>query len=145
MFYEALASLLGKAGDAIQAGLDDGPGDARSRRQMRQIALLLRRTHAIWPALFGTLIQDTQILRRGLDQSNEILSSHGLDTSQVEHDGDPLALYRELERALDRTVERLAERATEVWAARALSSLRRCLAQSAEVQGKLVDEMLSVR
>lgn len=146
MFYDALGSLLGQAGAAIDASYRiAAPADGRTQRESRQIALLLRRTRAIWPSLFATLARETEILRRGLEEANSVLTAHGGAACSVDADDDPLLDYRRIGLALDSVVERLAAQADQAWAANALVALRRRLAEAAEVQGRLVDQMLSTR
>ena len=146
MFYEALGSLLGQAGSALDSSSGDAmPADGRTQRESRQIALLLRRTRAIWPRLFASLARETSILRQGLDEANSVLTSRGLAPCSAEADDDPLLTYRRMGRALDRAVERLASLADQDWAADALVALRRRLAEAEAVQGRLVDQMLSTR
>jgi hypothetical protein len=142
MFYDALGSLLGQAGDAIERAGERTESDARGQREARQIGLLLRRTYAIWPRLFETLVTETGILVRGLEEVNIELDRRGLETNRVPPESDPLAYYRSIGLALDATIARLGERPAEDWSEAALASLRRSLAESAEVQGRLVDEML---
>ncbi len=146
MFYDALGSLLGQAGAAmVSSNADALPADDRTQRESRQIALLLRRTRAIWPRLFASLALETEILRRGLEEANAVLTARGLAACSAEADDDPLLAYRRIGRALDSVVERLADQADQAWAAHALVALRRRLAEAAEVQGRLVDRMLSTR
>lgn len=146
MFYEALGSLLGQAGAAIDASVGDAASvDGRTQRESRQIALLLRRTRAIWPRLFATLAQETEILRRGLEEANSVLTARGGAASTVEADDDPLLDYRRIGLALDSVVGRLADQADQAWAAEALVALRRRFSEAAELQGRLVDQMLSTR
>ena len=57
---------------------------------------------------------------------------------------DPLARYRGLLRELDEIVILLHEHSRQPWAQDALRALRRGLADAADVQGRLVDEMLTV-
>lgn len=145
MFYETLGELLGQAGMAIaQPGFAD-PDDARAEREARQIALLLLRVQAIWPALLPSLMAENGVLRRGLDAANASLHERGLETVSVTEVEDPFALHRDLERGLDRLVDRLAARADQDWASESLAALRVQLVAAAEIQGRLVDEMLSVR
>jgi hypothetical protein len=58
---------------------------------------------------------------------------------------DPLARYRGLLWALDELVILLHEHGQTPWAQEALRALRRGLADAAEVQGRLVDDMLAAR
>ena len=55
-----------------------------------------------------------------------------------------LARYRGLLRELDEIVILLHEHSRQPWAQDALRALRRGLADAADVQGRLVDEMLTV-
>ena len=146
MFYDALGSLLGQAGAAMDSPSGDAmPADGRTQRESRQIALLLRRTRAIWPSLFASLARETEILRLGLEEANALLTARGLAACRADADADPLLTYRRISRALDHAVERLATLADQDWAAQALVELRRRLAEAEEIQGRLVDQMLSTR
>lgn len=145
MFYEALGALLGQAGSVMTRPDFGRAPDERSAREVRQIGLLLLRVQAVWPALTRTLLAEVQVLRRGLDEANVRLLAHGLEPVAVEDAGDPYSLHRDLERAIDLAIQRLADRVDEGWPQPALAALRRSLAESAELQGRLVDEMLSIR
>jgi len=143
MIYEALGSMLGQAGDAVQTRQESGLDDARSQRDIRQLALLLRRTRAIWPDLFSTLAAETEALERGLELANERLGAQDLERIVLPRETDPLARYRHVNRALEEAIVRLGTCAETANAA--LREIRAHLAEAAEIQGRLIDHMLSIR
>lgn len=145
MFYDALGSLLGQAGDALEQRGEMQPDDLRTQRETRQIGVLLRRTRGVWPRLFETLLAETALLREGLEAANADLERHDFETSPAPAEADPLSDHRAVLRALDSTIDRLGELPPEAWSETALTRLRRCLAEAADVQGRLVDEMLAIR
>lgn len=144
MFYESIGELLGQAAAAL-ADDSEGPMDARDQRARRQVTTFVRRAALIWPKLFQSLAEETAILETSLRRAIEDARAHGLDPADERAERastDPLTRYRELLCVLDEWVIRLHAHSSETWAEEALRSLRRGLADAAEVQGRLVDEML---
>lgn len=146
MFYELIGDLLTHGGDALtDRHSDRGAGDERTQREFRQIALLMRRVGAIWPSLFASLEQETEILSATLDRVAAHLAQAGVGWEPTEPAGsDPLQHYRYLLTELDRMVIILHEAHDQPWAAEALRDLRHGLAEAADVQGELVDQALAL-
>ena len=162
MFYEAIGAQLGRAAESLAADDPSLPMDERARRERRQTIKLLRRIGAIWPQLFLALDEESAILEATLRSASEAARSNHLPMRDDKHDdsidghdddketdggvgiADPRARYRGLLLELDALVIRLHERGHEPWAQDALRSLRRGLSDAAQVQGRLVDDMLAV-
>ena len=147
MFYESIGALLGQAGESLAADDPRLPVDERAQRERRQTTKLLRRIGAIWPQLFRALDEESAILEATLHTAAEALRAHrlaGTDGRASTGEADPLVRYRRLLCELDELVIQLHEHSQETWAQDALRSLRRGLADAAEVQGRLVDDMLTV-
>ena len=153
MFYESIGAQLGRAAEALKADDPSQPLDERGQRERRQITTLLRRIGVIWPKLFRSLDEESEILEATRCGAAEAARAHRLisdlapDAAADEPTSagitDPLMRYRRLQCELDELVILLHENGREPWAQDAISSLRRGLAAAAEVQGRLVDEMLS--
>lgn len=147
MFYEAIGTQLGRAAESLAADDPSLPIDERGQRERRQTIKLLRRIGSIWPQLFQALDEESAILEATLRSACKTARSNHLilqeDAESVET-RDPLARYRGLLRELDGLVIRLHERGHEPWAQDALRKLRRGLSDAAQVQGRLVDDMLAV-
>ncbi|MBW2423757.1 MAG: hypothetical protein JRG86_05890 [Deltaproteobacteria bacterium] len=143
MFYDALGSMLGQAGEALSRQNEASPDDARAQRDRRQLALLLRRTRAIWPELFSTLGGEIEVLEGALELANARLAELGLEPLALSERTDPLARYRETNRALDRAIRKLTT--TSKGSEAALCAIRARLAEAAEIQGRLIDQMLAIR
>ena len=147
MFYEAIGAQLARAAEALAADDPRRPLDERGQRERRQTIKLLRRIGAIWPTLFRTLDEESAILEATLRSAAKAARAHRLDVTDESASADiadPLVRYRGLLSALDELVILLHEHGEEAWAQAALRSLRRGLADAAEVQGRLVDDMLAV-
>lgn len=145
MFYELIGIVLGRGGAALRDRHSEGvSGDERDQREFRQIALLLRRVAAIWPALFAALTEETAVLAATLADVNEALRGAGAAVKEPQSGQDPLAQYRSLNRALEQAVVALHSRHDEPWASAALRRLRLGLAEAADIQGRLVDAALAV-
>ena len=142
LFYETIGPLLGRAADALEGADLPAPPDERRQRELRQIRTLLRRIRAIWPDMFHALAEETAILEATLRAAISQANAHGLDPEGEGAAAGPLDRYRGLLGALDAMVILLQEHAEEVWAQDAMRSIRRGLADAAEVQGRLVDDML---
>jgi len=146
VFYELIGRLLVQAAASLAA---DRPGeldDERWQRERRRITALLRRMGAIWPQLFRALREESSILEETLRRAIEVGRARGLreaDSSALPESEDPLAHYRALHCSLDEWVVVLREHDQEAWAQDALVALRAGLGDAAEVQGRLVDEMLA--
>jgi hypothetical protein len=146
MFYELVGKLLENSGEALIAPtLDDSMDVEREQRQVRQIALLMRRVGAILPDMFSRLERETEVLSSTLDSVVHDIREAGHDWEiTVAWPRDPLDRYRVLNAELERTVVLLHSYYEEAWANVALSTLRRGMLQAAEIQGELVDRALSV-
>ena len=170
MFYEAIGAQLGRTAESLAADDPSLPMDERARRERRQTIKLLRGIGAIWPQLFLALDEESAILEATLRSASEAARSNHLPMRDDKHDdsiddkhedsiddhdddketdggvgiADPLARYRGLLLELDALVIRLHERGHEPWAQDTLRSLRRGLSDAAQVQGRLVDDMLAV-
>jgi hypothetical protein len=148
VFYESIGAQLGRAAEALTADDPARPVDERGQRERRQIISLLRRIAVIWPELFRSLEEESTILAATRNSAAEVVRAHGLDSAGEPASAplaDPLARYRQLHCELDALVILLHEQGPEAWAQDALRSLRRGLADAAEVQGRLVDDMLAAR
>ena len=146
MFYESVGALLGGAAEALAADDPNRPVDERGQRERRQITVLLRRIGVIWPKLFQALEEESAILESTLRSTAETARAHQLaaaDGPTSAGIADPLVRYRQLLFDLDQLVILLHEHGQEPWVQDALRSLRRGLADAAEVQGRLVDDMLA--
>ena len=146
MFYESIGVLLQQAAAALADEDSERVLDARGERERRQVTTLVRRIAAIWPKLFRSLDEETAILAETLTRATQATRSaqpRAPDESEHSVDADPLTRYRALLCALDERVILLHANGQEAWAQEALRSLRSGLAAAAEVQGRLVDEMLS--
>ena len=158
MFYESIGAQLGRAAESLAADDPNQPIDERGQRERRQTIKLLRRIGAIWPQLFQALDEESAILEATLRSATEAARANDLALQNNRHEdkhedqetdtsasnADPLTRYRGLLLELDGLVIRLHERGHEPWAQDALRSLRRGLSDAAQVQGRLVDEMLLV-
>ncbi len=145
MFYESIGALLGRAAEAVAADDPSHLVDERGQRERRGTIKLLRRIGVIWPKLFQTLEEESAILEATLRSAAEAARAHRLTpTDEGTVSADPLERYRRLLYDLDELVILLHEHGQEPWAQDALRSLRRGLADAAEVQGTLVDDMLAV-
>jgi hypothetical protein len=160
MMYDAFAELIGQSGDALLARQESASDAPRVQREGRQIATFLRRTRAVWGDLFSTLGAETEILERGLETARETLRTHALEPDvgpyeepEEPEESDPLERYRAVNRSLDVVIERLTpiashsnfDAASRTWAADALHTIRGCLSEASETQGRLIDRMLEVR
>ncbi len=153
MFYESIGAQLGRAAEALTADDTSRALDERGQRERRQITTLLRRIGVIWPKLFRALDEESEILEATRHSAAEAARAHRLmpdlpaqdATDQPASAGnvDPLLRYRRLQCELDELVILLHEHGQEPWAQQAIGRLRRGLADAAEVQGRLVDEMLA--
>ncbi len=153
MFYESIGTQLGRAAEALTADDPSRALDERGQRERRQITTLLRRIGVIWPKLFRALDEESEILEATRRSAAETARAHGLipdlaadaaaDQPPSAGLSDPLMRYRRLQCELDELVILLHEHGTEPWAQDAIGCLRRGLADAAEVQGRLVDEMLA--
>ena len=146
MFYESVGVLLGGAAEALAADDPNRPVDERGQRERRQITVLLRRIGVIWPKLFQALDEESAILESTLRSTAETARAHQLAAADGPTSAgitDPLVRYRQLLFDLDQWVILLHEHGQEPWVQAALRSLRRGLADAAEVQGRLVDDMLA--
>ena len=146
LFYETIGSLVSGAGERLVRSDLAGQRDERGQREFRQITTLLRRVGVIWPQLFAALAEESAILEETLRSAASAARDHELtpkDADAVAEVADPLARYSRLLSALDAMVVLLYEHHDEPWAQDALRSLRRGLADAAEVQGRLVDAMLA--
>ncbi len=147
MFYESIGTQLGRVAEALAA---DDPGrlvDERGQRERRATIKLLRRIGLIWPKLFGALDEESAILEATVQTAAEAARAHRLTLADERASArivDPLVRYRRLHYELDELVILLHEHDGEPWALDALHSLRRGLADAADVQGRLVDDMLTV-
>lgn len=146
MFYELVGKLLENSGEAlIGHTVDDSIDVEREQRQVRQIALLMRRVGAILPDMFSTLERETEVLSSTLDSVVHDIREAGQDWEiTAAWPPDPLDRYRVLNSELERTVVLLHSYHEEAWANAALSTLRRGMLQAAEIQGELVDRALCV-
>ncbi len=142
MFYESIGALLGRAAEAVAADDPSRLVDERGQRERRGTIKLLRRIGVIWPKLFQTLEEESAILEATLRSAVD--AARRAPTDEVAVSADPLDRYRQLLYHLDELVIVLHEHGQEPWAQDALRSLRRGLADAAEVQGRLVDDMLTV-
>ena len=148
MFYESIGAQLGRAAQALA---DDDPSrsrDERGQRERRQIVSLLRRVGAIWPELFRALDEESKILEATLRSATAAARAQRLGPEGEPASAatvNPLARYRQLLCELDELVILLHEHGEQPWAQDALRSLRRGLADAAEVQGRVVDNMLAAR
>jgi hypothetical protein len=145
MFYDTLGRLVGQASKALVATAGEAE-DPRRAREIRQVATLLRRTGAIWPALFSTLDRECRLLEAAWSEARAALEANGAplpearDLDAVE-EADRLAYARALEQVLDDVVGTLAER-DEPWARGAALALRKRLAEVELLRGELVEAML---
>ncbi len=147
MFYESIGALVGRAAEALAADDPRRAVDERGQRERRQIIKMLRRIGVIWPKLFRALDEESAILEAALRSAAEAVRAQRLapaDERASAEAADPLVRYRRLLWELDELVILLHEQGEEPWAQDALRSLRRGLADAAEVQGRLVDDMLAV-
>ena len=146
MFYELVGKLLENSGEAlISPAADDSIDDEREQRQVRQIALLMRRVGAILPDMFSTLERESEVLSSTLDSVVQDIREAGHDWEiTAPWPPDPLERYRVLNAELERTVVLLHRYHEEAWSNVALSTLRRGVLHAAEIQGELVDRALCV-
>ena len=147
MFYESIGAQLGRVAEALAADDPSRPVDERGQRERRGRIKLLRRIGVIWPELFGALDEETAILEATVQSAAEAARAHRLapaDERASARITNPLVRYRRLHYELDQLVILLHEHGQEPWAQDALRSLRRGLLDAAEVQGRLVDDMLTV-
>ncbi len=145
MFYESIGASLGRVAETLEADDPSRPVDERGQRERRRTVKLLRRIGVIWPKLFQTLEEESAILEATLRTAAEAAQAHRLapaDEGAVS--ADPLDRYPRLLYQLDEVVIVLHEHGQEQWAQDALRSVRRGLSDAAEVQGRLVDDMLAV-
>ena len=144
-FYESIGALVGRAAEAREADDPRTPVDERGQRQRRGTIKLLRRIGVILPNVFAALDEESAILETTLRSAVDAAQAHRLaPTDELADSADPLDRYRRLLYQLDALVIVLHEHSREPWAQDALRSLRRGLADAAEVQGRLVDDMLAV-
>ena len=144
MFYEVLGHLLALAGGGLPETASAAAGDEFAQKQVRRIALLMRRVGAAWPALFGGVRRESEILRATLAAAREALAARGCPVApELEGSGldDPLAEYRRLMNALDAAVTALHAQPGE-WPRAALAQVRRGLADAAEVQRQVLEGAL---
>ena len=147
MFYESIGAQLGRAAEALAADDPRRPVDERSQRERRRTIKMLQRIGVIWPQLFGALAEESAILEATVRSTAEAARAHRLAPADERANAgitDPLVRYRRLHYELDELVILLHEHGEEPWAQDALRSLRRGLAEAAEVQGRLVDHMLTL-
>ena len=152
MFYESIGAQLSRAAEALEADDPGRPVDERGQRQRRATVRLLRRIGVIWPSLFRALDEECAILEATRRSVAEAAQAQHLargerasaDTAESAEGADPLVRYRRLHYELDALVILLHEHGQEPWAQDTLRSLRRGLADAAEVQGRVVDDMLAV-
>ena len=153
MFYESIGAQLVRAAEALTADDPSRALDERGQRERRQITTLLRRVGVIWPKLFRALDEESEILEATRRAAAEAVRAHrpipdlpgeaAAEEPASAGIADPLQRYRRLQCELDELVILLHEHGREPWAQDAIGRLRRGLADAAEVQGRLVDEMLA--
>ncbi len=146
MFYEAIGALFTNAGEALSTRHGgDRPRDVRDQREFRQITSLLNRIGAIWPDLFASLDEEIGVLESARTDVLGIYAAAGITAPPIDAPNpDPLRRYRQVLADLDGIVEYSHSRASEPWAAQTISRVRRGLAESADIQGRLVDRALAV-
>ena len=150
MFYESIGAQLSRAAEALAADDPRVPVDERGQRERRATVRLLRRIGVIWPSLFCALNEECAILETTRRRAAEAARAQHVAPRDERASGvperaerdDPLARYRRLHYELDALVILLHEHGREPWAQDTLRSLRRGLADAAEVQGRVVDAML---
>ena len=146
MFYELIGRLLAQASVALTSDEVGVAVDERAQRERRQITALLRRVAAIWPELFSALQEECRILEKTACDVAEAAAAHGLAPAKsrsVPGVAEPLLRYTELQCELDEWVILLRTHDGQAWAQEALRTLREGLGDAAEVQGRLVDQMLA--
>ena len=146
MFYELIGRLLAQASVALASDEVGVAVDERAQRERRQITALLRRVAAIWPELFSALHEECRILEKTAGDVAEAAAAHGLSPAKprsAPEVAEPLLRYRELQCELDEWVILLRTHDGQAWAQEALRTLREGLGDAAEVQGRLVDQMLA--
>ena len=151
MFYESIGAQLSRAAETLEADDPSRPLDERGQRQRRAAIKLLRRVGVVWPSLFRALDEECAILEATRRSAAEAARARNLAPKgeRANADGaaetdDPFPRYRRLHFELDALVILLYEHFHEPWAQAALRSLRRGLADTAEVQGRVVDDMLAL-
>ena len=140
MFYEILGHLLAHAGGGLPEVAAAAGDDEFAQKQVRRVALLMQRVGGAWPAAFGGVLRESEILRRALAEARESLIENDCPVpAELEGDriDDPLAEYRRLMNALDTAVIALHAQPGE-WPRAALASVRRALAEAAEVQRQVL-------
>ena len=141
MFYEILGSLLAHAGGGLPELAAAARDDEFAQKQVRRIALLMRRAGAAWPALFDGLRRETEVFRETLADVRGEMLERGCPVPEELEGGaldDPLAEYRRLSAALDAAVVALHAQPGE-WPRAALARVRRGLADAAEVQRQVIE------
>jgi hypothetical protein len=141
MFYEGIGKLVAESAALLAVGHEGG--DAKAQRAQRGVTTLLRRLGAVWPGLFCTLRDETAVLEATLAAARKAASAQGVDVESEAEVSDPVGHYGALQRELDHFVEAFHAAGDPEWAQSALRGMRRGFAEAAEVQGRLVDEMLA--
>lgn len=145
LLYEELGSTLGRAGDLIAGGVD--PSTEQGQRELRQVALLLRRTAAMWSAgLLDALGRENRCLAATLDDLTARMAAAGIeaDISEVP-EGDLISVHRGIIASLHQAEAVVHDHAGEPWAREARRVLRAGLHAAAKVQGELVDPAWAIQ
>lgn len=140
MLYELLGPLLGTAAARLAERGDTAAGDAFARKELRRVALLMRRIGGAWPSLFEGLEAENRILEHAVADASAALAEHGevLPAGDPWGEADPLARRRLLLRVLDEAVVGLHAGA-EPWRRAGLARVRRRLAEAAEIQRRVLE------
>lgn len=148
MFYTAMSRMLTASKSSLlggPAGVDDDDRDHRSDRELRQVATFVARVGNVLPDLFRTLDAEIRELEDGAKElrvlSQEVLP---LPPPPAESN-DPLERYVNLCGWYEQFILDIAPYRHDERAADSLVAARRSLARSADIQGELVDVMLSDR
>lgn len=137
--YEVIGDLLSGAGEVLSSGEIRGTNE-RAERDLRQVALLTRRLAAMWPDLFATLERENAVLADTLDDVRQRFEAEGQPVPPREAaPADPIALNRQLLRALNELEARLLAHSDQEWALQARLVLRRGLTEVVGLQGVIVE------
>lgn len=138
--YDVPGSVLHQAADVVARHADrDSHPDAR--RELGDVARVLRRIAAMWPGMFETLEEENRVLAASLQTvraAAAVAGDPGPGGEGPAAHPDPLLRYRSSLMEMD-AWRRHLRGVDEQWAADALRTIRRAIATSAHVQGAIVD------
>jgi len=141
MFYEGIGKLLAETATILAAG--EVAADEKARRAQRGLTTLLRRVGAAWRGIFSALREETAVFEATLERARAAALQQGLAVPAEPAVRDPVAHYGALQRELQAYIVLFHAEGGSDAATAALRDIRRGMAEAAEIQGVVVEQMLA--